>query len=180
MAFILYVGAETGFGNWIYTYATSLDLATAVTAAYLTSAFWGLFTLGRLLGVWVSTRLRPRSILFLDLAGCLASLGLILLAGNSAPLLWIGAIGLGLSMASVFPSILMLAGESMRVTGTVTGWFLVGGGLGNMIVPWLIGQAFTAAGPRAMMNILFVDLIGNLLVLLVFIYSKRVIALSTA
>ena len=39
LAFLLYVGAEVGFGNWIYTYALTLGHGTAITSAYLTSAF---------------------------------------------------------------------------------------------------------------------------------------------
>jgi FHS family Na+ dependent glucose MFS transporter 1 len=49
LCFILYVGGEAGYGAWIYTYAFTLKFGTEVTAAYLTSAFWGSFTLGRLL-----------------------------------------------------------------------------------------------------------------------------------
>ncbi len=173
LAFILYVGAEVGFSNWIYTYALTLKLATKVTAAYLTSAFWGLFTMGRLLGVWLSTRARSRTILFADFIGCFASLGLILLRGDSALLLWIGTIGLGISMASIFPTIMMLASESLRITGTVTGWFLVGSGAGGMFLPWLIGQAFTSSGPQMMMILVIVDMALNFLVLLFFIASRR-------
>lgn len=173
LAFFLYVGVETGFANWIYTYAVTLNLATAVTAAYLTSAFWGLFTVGRLLGIWIATRVRTRAILFVDLAVGFASLGLIILGRASAPLLWIGSAILGLALASIFPTILMLAGESMRVTGTITGWFLVGAGVGNMLVPWLIGQAFTAFGPHSMMFILVGDLGLELLILLIFVFGRR-------
>jgi MFS transporter, FHS family, Na+ dependent glucose transporter 1 len=173
MAFFLYVGAEVGFANWIYTYAISLNLANSITAAYLTSAFWGLFTIGRLLGVWISTHIHSKSILFTDLTGCLASVGLIILGRESATLLWIGSIGLGFSMASIFPTILMLAGENLQISGTITGWFLVGAGAGGMFVPWLIGQAFTASGPYAMMTIILVDLFLNLLILIAFIYGIR-------
>jgi FHS family Na+ dependent glucose MFS transporter 1 len=173
LAFFLYVGAEVGFANWIYTYAFTLKLANTFTAAYLTSAFWGLFTLGRLLGVWISSRVNTRTILSVDLAGCLASLGLIILGRDSATLLWIGSIGLGFSMASIFPTILMLAGESLRVTGTITGWFLVGAGAGGMVLPWLIGQAFTVSGPYTMMTIILGDVILNILILIAFIYSIR-------
>jgi MFS transporter, FHS family, Na+ dependent glucose transporter 1 len=173
VAFFLYVGLEVGFANWIYTYAVTLNLATTITAAYLTSAFWGSFTVGRLLGVWISTRLNSRTILFADLIGSAASLALVILGRESAPLLWAGSIGLGFSIASIFPTIMMLAGESIRVTGTVTGWFLVGSGAGGMLLPWLIGQAFTASGPYAMMTIIFVDLILNGLVLAVFVYGIR-------
>ncbi len=172
VAFLLYVGAEVGFANWIYTYALNLRLADAITAAYLTSAFWGSFTLGRLLGIWVATRAPSRTILFLDFAGCLLSVALIGLAPSSAPALWIGTIALGLSMASIFPTILVLASERLVVTGTVTGWFLVGSGAGGMLLPWLIGNAFTSVGPHAMLGIVLVTLVLNLLVLLFFMYGR--------
>ena len=167
-AFLLYVGAEVGFGNWVYTYALTLGLGTAITSAYLTSAFWGTFTLGRLLGIWVSTRARAFTILLIDLSGCLASLGLVLLWPDSVLALWAGSIGLGLFMASVFPTTLMLSGERMRITGTMTGWFLVGGGTGGMILPWVIGQAFVRVGAGAMPNLILGTIALNLLVILLF------------
>ena len=178
LAFVLYVGAEVGFSSWIYTYAITLNLATTITAAYLTSAFWGLFTVGRLFGIWVASRAAPRTILFTDVAGCLFGLGLIILGHASAPLLWIGSSIFGVSMATIFPTILMLAGERLRVTGTVTGWFLVGGGVGGMLLPWLIGQAFVLIGPGSMMFMIAADLILEAMMLLAFIYSSQKIVLA--
>jgi FHS family Na+ dependent glucose MFS transporter 1 len=162
LCFFFYVGAEVGFGSWVYTYAVSLGLETTITAAYLTSAFWGSFTAGRLLGVWVSTRLRSQLILLIDLAGCLACLALIMLGSGSRAVLWVGSIGLGLFMASIFPTQLMFAGERMRVTGAITGWFLVGSGVGGMFLPWFIGQVFEAAGPATMMTTIVASVILNL------------------
>jgi len=170
LAFLLYVGAEIGFGNWLYTYALNLGLGTAITSAYLTSAFWGTFTLGRLLGIWISTRTRTATILFVDLLGCLASLGVVMLWSDSTLALWAGAIGLGLFMASIFPTTLILAGERMRVTGSITGWFLVGGGTGGMILPWVIGQAFVGIGAKAMPFLLFITIGANLVSIIAFIY----------
>lgn len=168
LCFVLYVGGEVGYGAWIYTYAFTLNFGTEVTAAYLTSAFWGSFTLGRLLGVWVSTRAKPITILSIDFVGCLASLGLILLFRESAAVLWIGTILLGVSQASIFPTFLTLAEERMHVTGTITGLFLVGAGVGGMILPWLIGQAFVQIGTGAMMGLIFLDTVLNLLMLFLF------------
>jgi len=170
--FILYVGLELGFGNWIYTYALTLELGTTITAAYLTSVFWGSFTLGRLLGIWVSTRFRSQTILFVDIVGCAISTILIMLWKESSLALWVGTFGLGISMASIFPTLIMLAGERMQITGTITGWFLVGSGAGSMFLPWLIGQIFVRTGPKAMTTVLLVDLAILLFVLLLFI-SKR-------
>ena len=172
LLFLLYVGLELGFGNWVYTYAFTLGLETTITAAYLTSAFWGSFTLGRLLGVWVSTRARSQTILFIDLLGCAISTIIIMLWKDSNLALWIGTIGLGVSMASIFPTIFMFAGERMQITGTITGWFLVGSGAGSMLLPWLIGQIFAVTGPETMTTVLLVDIIGIVLVLLLFLHQR--------
>jgi FHS family Na+ dependent glucose MFS transporter 1 len=169
--FLLYVGLELGFGNWIATYAVTLGLGTSITAAYLTSAFWGAFTFGRLLGVWVSTRLRPQTILFIDIFGCVIS-AVIIMIGRDDTELWIGTIGLGLSMASMFPTFILLAGERMQITGMITGLFLVGSGAGSMLMPWLIGQIFVRTGPEAMITVLLVALAGILLFLLIFLARK--------
>lgn len=167
--FFLYVGLELGFGNWIYTYALTLNLETDITAARLTSAFWGSFTFGRLLGVWISTRMRSKPILSMDVIGCAISIVVIMLWRSSNLALWAGTIGLGISMASIFPTLIMLAGERMQITGTITGRFLVGSGAGSMLLPWLIGQVFVFTGPQAMTTVLLLALISFLLVLLLFI-----------
>jgi FHS family Na+ dependent glucose MFS transporter 1 len=169
LAFLFYVGSEVGYGNWVYTYAVTLGLGTTISSAYLTSAFWGTFTLGRLIGIWVSSRAHAASILFVDLLGCIASLGLILIWQDSAAALWAGTIGLGLFMASIFPTILMLAGERMRISGAMTGWFLAGASLGGMILPWGIGQVFVRIDAGAMPIMVLVTVLVNLLVILLFL-----------
>lgn len=148
---ILYVGAEVSFGGWIYTYATTLRLADVAAAAYLTSLFWGALTAGRLLAIPVAARLRPRTILLLDLLGCLASVGLILLFPRSSPIIWLGTFGTGFAMASIFPTVISWAERRITLNGNVTSWFFVGASLGAMSFPFLIGQLFDALGPRVTM-----------------------------
>ena len=154
----LYVGAEVSFGGWIYTYTVALKLGGAATAPYLTSAFWGSLTLGRLLAIPLVTRFRPRSVLLCDLTGCLVSVGVILLWSDSFAATLAGTVGLGLSMASIFPTTLTLAERRMAITGRVTGWFIVGASAGSMFLPWLIGQLFEPAGPRAAMFVVIAAL----------------------
>lgn len=147
----LYVGAEVGFGGWVYTYALAMGLSEPATAAYLTSAFWGSFTVGRLLGIPLAARFRPQAILAGDLLGCVASLAILLAWPHSAVALWLGSLGVGLAMASIFPTTISLAERRMAITGRATGWLLAGGGAGSMLLPWLMGQAFEPLGPRAAM-----------------------------
>lgn len=154
----LYVGAEGSLGGWIFTYTVALRLSSEAAAAYLTSAFWGSLTVGRLLAIPIAARLRPRSVLLIDLAGCLMSMGIILLWPNSLVAVWVGAIGTGLAMASIFPTTLSLAESRMHITGQTTSWFFVGASLGGMTVPWIIGQLFESIGPRVTMLTITADL----------------------
>ncbi|MCJ7702924.1 MAG: MFS transporter [Anaerolineales bacterium] len=158
----LYVGAELGFGGWIFTYALKQNLANETTGAYLNSAYWGAFTLGRLLGIPIAARVRPRWILLGDLLGAIFSLVLIILFPESALVLWVGSILLGLFVASVFPVVVTLAERRMTLTGTVTSWFLVGASAGSMFLPWLMGQFFEIISPLAILYIILVDLILSL------------------
>lgn len=153
------VGAEVSFSGWIATYAVTLNLATRETAAYLTSVFWGALTVGRLLSIPIAMRYRPRTILLVDVLGCIASVALIVVMPDSLLILGIGAAGLGLFMASIFPTVLSWAGRHMTMSGAVTSWFLVGASMGAVIMPWIIGQLIAAFGPEAAMVAILADLI---------------------
>ncbi|MDI7275681.1 MAG: MFS transporter [Anaerolineae bacterium] len=155
--FFLHVGAEASMGGWVYTYALRMGLCDVTTAAYLTSAFWGSLTMGRLLAVPISARLAPKVMLVADVVACLASLAVILLWPGSRLAAWVGTCGAGLAIASLFPTSLSFAERSLAITGRVTGWFLVGASAGGMSLPWLIGQLFERIGPRVTMSIILVD-----------------------
>jgi FHS family Na+ dependent glucose MFS transporter 1 len=157
--FFLYVGAEASFGGWIYTYTLETELSEAQAAALLTSAFWGALTVGRLLTVPLTARIRPRWLIFGDLFGCVLSLIIILLFPGQLLAIWIGTMGTGLAMASIFPTTITLAERNMMVTGKVTGWFFVGVGAGGIILPWVIGQLFERVGPTVMMIAILSNLI---------------------
>jgi MFS transporter, FHS family, Na+ dependent glucose transporter 1 len=155
---LLYVGAEVAFGGWIYSYALALGLGSVTSAAYLTSAFWGGLTAGRLVAIPVAARVRPRRILLADLLGCILSVAVVLAWPGSLVALWLGAVGLGVSMASIFPAAITLAERRVRITGRVTAWFLVGASIGAMLLPWLIGQLFESVGPQVTMLAILANL----------------------
>ncbi len=156
--FFLYVGAEAGFAGWIYTYALSLKLATATGAAYLASAFWGSFTLGRLLAIPISTKFAPRTILVTDLAASICGVSAILIWQTSTTVVWAGTFVVGLSLASLFPTTVNLAEQRMVLNGRVTSWFFIGASAGGMCVPWLIGQVFEQRGAVITMVMILCDL----------------------
>jgi FHS family Na+ dependent glucose MFS transporter 1 len=152
--FFLHVGAEISYGGWIYSYAVTMGIAGEIEAAYLTSAFWGSLTLGRLLGIPVSTRLKPYAMILIDLAGTVLAGVIVLLWGRSLAAVWIGTVLMGLAMASLFPASINFAERNMDITGQITSWFLVGSSVGGMFFPWLIGQFFESTGPSIMIIVI--------------------------
>lgn len=170
--FFLYTGAEIAFGGWIYSYAVALRLGSQAGAAYLTSTFWGAFTLGRLLSVPLATRFPPRVALTADCLACLASLTILVLGSHSLAITFLGTCGVGLSMASIVPAMLSLAQGRMRMTGQATSWLFVGASAGGMVLPWVIGQFFEAAGPRTSMLLLLIDMVATVGVLAVLTFQS--------
>jgi MFS transporter, FHS family, Na+ dependent glucose transporter 1 len=164
----VYVGAEVGMGGWLYTYAVEMELASATSAAYLTSVYWGAFMVGRLLSIPIAARVRPRVILWTDLIGCMASVALIAALPQSQWALWVGAFGFGLFVASIFPTVITWSERRMNMTGLVTSMFLVGSSIGAITFPWLIGQLFDRFGPWITMPAIlaFVILLAGVFIVL--------------
>jgi FHS family Na+ dependent glucose MFS transporter 1 len=178
--FFLYVGAESSLGGWIATYAKTIGLGSSdpqeasATAAYLTAAFWGAVTLGRLFSIPLAAHFSPRRVLSADLIGCVASAAVLLAWPGNPVATWVGTLGAGLSMASIFPTSLSLAERHLPITGTITSVFFVGASLGGVSVPWLIGQFFERVGPRVTIAAISVAVVLSALVFaVILVHTKK-------
>jgi len=74
-----YVGVEVAYGGWIFTYAVKVFGMGETEADYLSSAFWGAITLGRLLAVPLAARLSSSRLLLADHLGSTLAIVLALL-----------------------------------------------------------------------------------------------------
>lgn len=146
--FFMHVGAELAYGGWIFSYADEIGLGDDTTGRILNSVFWGGLVIGRLLAIPLSMRLSTRAMIVVDLVGAVASLGLIALLPEWGPSLWIGTIGFGVSIASIFASGMNYTEERMPITSGVTSLLVVGAGLGSMTIPWVVGRGLDARGPE--------------------------------
>ena len=167
LVFGCYTGASMAYGGWIFTYAVKMNAASPVTAAYLTSVFWGALTLGRLVAIPLAVRFKPQTILRADYLGALVSLLAMLLWPQSLTAVFITSAGLGFSLASIYPTTMSLSGQLMTISGKVTGFFAIGSSGGAMILPWIIGQLFESSGPQSMSLVIFLDMLVALVVLVI-------------
>lgn len=160
-----YVGAEITFGGWIYTYATSLQVAGPASAAYLTSAFWLAFTVGRLLSI-PAARWPARRVIPVAVGGALLMLVLLMAFPTSGAVLWPAVIGTGFFMAPVWPMGFTLAGQSIPLSGRASSLILLGDSFGGMLLPTLVGKVIEAVGAGAMTYLVALSLLLNLVAFL--------------
>ena len=173
----LYVGAEVGYGGWIYTYSTQLKWATTTAGDFLTSSFWAALTAGRLLSVPLSKFLSTKSMLIADMAGCLFFMIILAITQTIVLLfsvsdlvgvysMWICSVGLGFSMASVYPCVISLPLElNLHVTGRNTGFLVVWASFGEFCIPFLFSLLPPTALPWGII-VIFLFAIGTYLLIL--------------
>ncbi len=156
--FFFYTGLEATLIGWIHTYTKQMGLGDKSAASKLNAAFLLVFTFGRLIAIPIATKLRPRTILLMDFGGCFLSAAAILTWPSSRVVLWVAACTMGLSMASVFPTMLAFAERRMHLSGKLTGYLFSASSGGSMLLPFLVGQYFVSVGPQMLFYVIVVSL----------------------
>ena len=139
LALICQSGNEAAIGGWTSTYVGSLG-ASPATATWILSAYWAALMTGRAVAAPLLRMMtKPR----LVLAGGIGSIiGVsILLMSHSIALVAIGAIVVGFSFATIYPTELAIAADRyQRQAGTIFGLLIAIGLIGGMGFPWIIGH----------------------------------------
>lgn len=174
MLFFAYVGVAITFSNWIFTYASESKMMSDISAAYLNSLYWGSFTLGRLIAVFLSRKIEPKKLLICDYIGSALTLGFMMIFRGNSAALWIGTVFLGLFLATVYPTMMVFAGSLFPVTGSVASRFMTGSGMGVLTIPFLMTYLFNRIGISIVPVVLFiVGLIGLILFLLTLLLIEK-------
>ncbi|KAM6044157.1 major facilitator superfamily domain-containing protein 4A isoform 1-T1 [Chlamydotis macqueenii] len=132
------VGEYSGF---VYSYAVEEPLSVVhKVAGYLPSLFWGFITLGRLISIPVSYRVKPATMVFINVVGVLLTFLLLLIFSYSVVFLFVGTASLGLFLSSTFPSMLAYTEDILQYKGCATTVLVTGAGIGEMVLQLLVGS----------------------------------------
>jgi fucose permease len=136
VAFIFYVGVETGVGGWIPSHLESVGLQS-LEAASITSGFWLAFAIGRLLATLIPDSVPPPVIV--TSGSAIASIALLVaLSGRAAPFAYIVT---GLAIAPIFPTALAWLAKLRPGDSRATSWMFPATMVGGGVIPPAIGIA---------------------------------------
>ena len=142
LLYFFYVGSETSFTNWIPTHLTANY--GAGLAARMAGFFWAALTLGRLVAIPASERLRPPTLVMIT-AGGAAVAAITAQFPAVAPYAYLIA---GFFLGPIFPAGLAWIADRFPTHSTpISAFVLAGGGFGAVTFPPLIGVFVDAVAP---------------------------------
>ncbi|KAM6217348.1 major facilitator superfamily domain-containing protein 4A [Rhynchocyon petersi] len=140
-------GLTGAYSAFVYSYAVEKPLSVGhKVAGYLPSLFWGFITLGRLFSIPISSRLKPASMVFINVVGVVATFLVLLIFSYNVIFLFVGTASLGLFLSSTFPSMLAYTEDILNYKGCATTVLVTGAGVGEMVLQLLVGSIFQARG----------------------------------
>jgi fucose permease len=162
VAFIFYVGVETGVGGWMPSHLESVGFRS-LEAASITSGFWLALAIGRLLAALIPDRVPPRLVIISGASVAVVAL-LVALNGYAAPIAYIVT---GLVIAPIFPTALVWLAKLRPGDSRATSWMFPATMIGGGVIPPAIGVAigwFGIAGAPAVLSAVAVVMLVAFLV----------------
>lgn len=170
----LYVGAEVSAGTFIVTYLEGREISDPNEATLINFVFWLVFAIARVLSIPLSVYVSPKMMLLADMSISVILSGLFMIWSHSRTMIWVIMIGLGIAMASAFPSALNLAEKYTPISGMAATCIIIGSSFGEMFIPLLTSSLFSATNYKSYVYVLVgALLIGSIdLIVMIWIGSK--------
>ncbi len=154
-----YVGTEQGVASWISKFLEDYHgMNAAVEGASATSWFWGLLTIGCLLGLGLLKLIDSKIILRIFSVAAMICLAAALTTGNGM-IAYYGFIGVGFFASVMWSIVFSLALNSLKDNHGAFSGILCSGILGGAVIPLIVGILGDAFGLRVGISFVFLTLI---------------------
>lgn len=159
--FFLYAGMATGLGAWVFTFLTEERGMSETAGGLIVTAYWGGFTLSRVVLGVIGERTDPSDVLIWSGAATFAALAVFWLAptGLIGILAFIGA---GFAHGPVFPFEMLLTparfGDSLAAT--IVGYEIAAANVGGAAISGVIGVLVDRYGLDVVPGVLLLVALG--------------------
>ena len=158
---LLYVGLESAFGTYIFTYAVKSGLQfSKQRAAILSSVFWGTFAFLRMFSIILSFYHTPPGYMMTgNLTGSLVAAVMLVIWPTNEVVVWVASGLMGTSMASIFPTTMTWLSEHGPTSGKATAVLAAGATLGDMSLPVVAGVLIDKISPVSFLYFTLCDVV---------------------
>lgn len=140
----MYVGVEVGLGSIAVDYFKSQGMDSAKTASMLLSLYWGGALVGRLLGSWMLTLIKPGKLL--GIFGFLAAAMLLLSMATTGHIAIYSLVLCGFFNSIMFPNIFALGIKGLGPMTSKGSGLIMTAVVGGAIVPPMLGAVADKVG----------------------------------
>ena len=173
LTLFFYLCVEQGVIGWMITYFKDTNLLPESLSQITASVLWVMILAGRLLTAWLSGKCRKENLLVVMGIG-LVGFFLLLLFSRSTPLIILGIMGFGFSMAGIYPTTVSFAGTLIEKYPMAWSYILTLASFGSILMPSVIGKIAETAGIYyGMSSIVAVVIIDMILIFTLVRYIKK-------
>lgn len=168
-----YLCAEQGVIGWLVTYFKDTGLLNASVSQLMASVQWIMILAGRLLTAWISTKVEKRK--YLPVMGVgLVVFFLLLINSHTTPMIVLGIMGFGFSMAGIYPTTVSFSGKLIQKYPLAWSFILTIASFGSILMPSVIGKIAETSGIMAGMSSVAAAVVVDLVcIILLVTYVKK-------
>ncbi len=168
-----YISTEYAICNWLVTYFKDTGILSAQVSQLMTSLLWIVIFIGRMIGAGLVGRVPRKWILAVDGAGLFAFFLLVFFSRSQLPI-FIGIMGVGLFMATIYTNALSLGTASIKGNDLGVSTMIFMGSIGGTVTPAVVGLVAEQAGIQMGMGVIVAVTVLLLITILTCVFSKDV------
>lgn len=166
-----YISAEYAIVNWLVTYFKDTGILNSQVSQLMSSLLWVVIFLGRMMGAALVGRVSRKLLLVVDGVGLLVFFLLVFFSRSQLPI-FIGIMGVGLFMATIYTSALALGTERIKGNDLGVSTMILVGTTGGIITPAVVGMVAEKAGIQMGMGVVVAVTVLLLAAILVSVFSR--------
>ena len=166
-----YISTEYAIVNWLVTYFKDTGILSAEVSQLMTSLLWIVIFVGRMIGAALVGKVSRKIILVVDGVGLLVFFLLVFFSRSELPI-FIGIMGVGLFMATIYTTALALGTASIKGNDLGVSTMIFVGSTGGIITPAVVGMVAEKAGIQMGMGVVVAVTVLLLITILVSVCVK--------
>ena len=166
-----YISTEYAIVNWLVTYFKDTGVLSAEVSQLMSSLLWVVMFIGRMIGAALVGKVSRKIILVVDGIGLTAFFLLVFFSRSQLPI-FIGIMGVGLFMATIYTTALALGTQSIKGNDLGVSTMIFTGSTGGIITPAVVGMVAENAGIQVGMGVVVLVTVLLLVTILFSVFSK--------